>query len=248
MRLITALLPLCALLLPCALHADTFEGKVSLTVTSSTSKNGPQTLNMSIKGSSMRTDVSTTRGTMSAIVDGKARQMIILMPQQKMYMVQPLPSTPAAAAAQAAAATGTKAPSTFVTIQDTGTKENILGYPCEKYTSTTMNGTSEIWLTDQLGNFAGLFNGGPPGRSEAPQPWEAELKGKNVFPMRVITTMGGKGTFRMDVVAVQKTPLPDSLFMAPDGWRKFDLGALMGGSMGSMPASRIPSGPPPQDN
>jgi len=45
------------------------------------------------------------------------------------------------------------------------------------------------------------------------------------------------------VTSVDKTSLPDSLFAAPDGWRKFDMGAMMGGMMpGGFPGARPADG------
>jgi hypothetical protein len=118
-------------------------------------------------------------------------------------------------------------------------KETILGYDCRKYTVTSDRGTADIWVTDQLGTFAGLFHGGAPGRPSQPPPeWENALKGKAFFPMKVVGT-NDKGTFTMEVTAINKTSLPDSLFAPPDGWQKFDLGSIMGG--GGFPG-RPPSG------
>ena len=241
MKLITSIVPICALLLPCALAAETFEGTVSMTISAPSMKNGPQAINLSLKDGNMRTDVDTGRGSMSAIFDMKNQQMIILMPQQRMYMVRPMaqPSTGMPASGQPPATTG--APQ--ATLQDTGVKETILGYECTKFVSTSDKGTAEIWVTDQLGTFMGLFHGGGlGGRPEAPQAWESALKGRNFFPMRVVST-NSKGSFRLEVTAVNKASLPDSLFSPPDGWQKFDLGSMMGGAMpGGFPGGRPPGG------
>ena len=244
MKLIPALATICALVLPCALHAETFEGKLTMTMSSS-QKEGNQTLNLSLKEGLMRTDIQSERGTMSAIMDSKNQQMIILMPQQRMYMVQPFPA-PGQAPMQGGPAQGARAASD-ASLQDTGVKETILGYVCTKFVATSSEGTAQIWVTDQLGTFTGLFHGagGPMGhRPQAPQAWESALKGHNFFPMRVVSS-NSKGTFRLEVTSVQKMSLPDSDFAAPDGWRKFDMGAMMGGAMqGGYPGAR----PSPGDN
>ncbi len=236
MKLITPIVALCALLSPGALAADTFEGTVTMTISSPSMKGGPQTINLSLKDGDMRTDMDTGRGAASAIFDTKNRQLIILMPQQRMYMVRPIPQ-PGQGHAPGAAR------STPPSLTDTGVRETILGYACTKYTSAGESGTTDIWVTDQLGMFMGLFHGGGPGsRSEAPPEWESALKGRNFFPMRVVSNTA-RGTFRLEVTAVNKTSLPDSLFSAPDGWQKFDLGAIMGGAMpGGYPGGRPPGG------
>jgi hypothetical protein len=246
MKLIRSLAPLCALLLPCALTAETFEGKVTMSMTSSASKDGPQTVNYSIREGMMRMDVMTAKGGGGFITDFKNRQMIILMPQQKMYMVRAMPDTPttppAAAGAPGAAHAAANGESSF---RDTGEKETILGYVCEKYEVRSAKGsTADIWATDKLGMFGGLTMGGGPGRrSQAPQEWENVIKGSGFFPLRVTGTDGGGKTFKLEVTSVSKESLPDSVFTPPSDWRKFDLGAMMGGAFpGGFPGARPADG------
>lgn len=228
MKLITPIATICALLAPAVLSADTFEGTLTMTMSSSNSSNGPQALNLSMKDGNMRTDIQSSHGTMSAIMDMKNQQMILLMPQQRMYMVQPM-RQPAARGQYQQYQGQAHASGNPPTLVDTGEKETILGYECTKYTATSDRGTAQIWVTDQLGTFTGFFHGGGPGRpSQPPSDWENALKGKGFFPMRVVGT-NEKGTFKMEVTAINKTSLPDSLFAPPDGWQKFDLGSIMGG-------------------
>jgi hypothetical protein len=230
MKLIRSLAPICALALPCALTAETFEGKVSMTMTSATSNSGPQTVNYSIKEGFMRMDVTGAKGGGAFITDFKDRQILILMPQQKMYMVQAMPDPNAAKPGAPGAAPSGSPSASNTSFRDTGETETILGYPCKKYEVTSPKGTADIWATDQLGMFGGLSMGGGPGRRpQAPQAWESALKGSGFFPMRVVSSEGGQQKFKLEVTSVEKTSLPDSLFAAPDGWRKFDLGGMMGG-------------------
>ncbi|MSU22349.1 MAG: hypothetical protein EXS32_00845 [Opitutus sp.] len=77
-----------------------------------------------------------------------------------------------------------------------------------------------MWLTDQLGRFMGMGPGpgamGPPGMggrgarggSPAPAGWEAALAGKDLFPLRVVTTGSARENFRLEVTAVEKKTLP----------------------------------------
>jgi hypothetical protein len=221
MKMLRSLLPACALFLPCTLPAATFEGKVTMKITSQDS-NGPQTISYSLKDGLARFDVTGAHGGAAVIMDTGAHQMTILMPQQQMYMVRPLPQAQAAQAQQQAAHDSSFEP--------TGEKETILGYECTKYTDTTPKEVTELWVTDQLGFFAGMtMGGGPGGRGQAPRQWEEVVKGKGFFPLRVVTKVGGKEKFRMEAVSIDKQPLPDSTFQAPEGWRKFDMGAMMGG-------------------
>lgn len=239
MKILPALGTFCALALPCALLADTFEGKIGIAISSPSSGQGTQTMNLSVKEGLTRFDIASPHGTMSMIRDSKNQQMIILMAQQRMYMVQPIPQSGYSPAAQPAA------PAHGATLKETGEKETILGYLCTKYTESGPDGSTELWVTDQLGTFAGLPQSGGPmaRRPQTPPPsWEAAIKGRGFFPMRVVSS-SSKGTFRFEVTSVEKTSLPDSLFSPPDGWRKFDMGAMMGGAMpGGFPGSRPTGG------
>jgi hypothetical protein len=241
MKLIPALLTISALVLPCALPAETFEGKVSMTVTSSSSKNGPQVMNFSLKEGYMRTDVDSKNGAAGIIMDFKNQQMIILMAQRQMYMVQPMNQGGMQQVVDAHH-TDPAAVHSKPDLKETGVKETILGYECTKYTATTDKGTTEIWVTEQLGTFGGFpHGGGRPGGSSSQQAeqWEAALKGKSFFPLRVVTIRGGSEVNRMEVTSIQKESLPDSLFAPPPGWQKFDLGAMMGGAFpGGFPGGR----------
>jgi len=224
MKLLHALLPACALLLPVVVCAQTFEGKVTMKMSSPSMKDGSQVMDMSIKEGYMRMDMNSQRGSVAMITDFKNQQILIIMAAQHMYMVRPIPQPGSAQVAQA------QQQASGATLQDTGTTETILGYTCKKYVVTGKEGTSEIWVTDQLGTFGGLFHGGGPGqRSQAPASWEAALQGKAFFPLRVVTTSNGGKTFTLEVTAIDKEILSDSLFAAPEGYQKFDLGALMGG-------------------
>jgi hypothetical protein len=232
MKLITSLVPLCVFLLPCALKAGSFEGTVTETITMEDSKDGPQNVSFSMKEGFMRMDMMTAKGGGGFITDFKNKQMIILMPQQKMYMTRALPDpTATPKPSQAGNAAAASAPDQDYSFKDTGIKETILGYDCEKYEITSKRGVADIWATDQLGTFGGVtMMNGMRGRSQQAQQWESIIKGSGFFPLRVVSTEGKK-KFKMEVTAVNKTHLSDSFFAAPDDWRKFDLGSMMGGAL-----------------
>ena len=91
MKLIPTLAALGALVLTSALSAETFEGKVTLKITASNSKDNGQAIEMSLKEGFVRTDIATQKGAASMIMDLKNHQMIILMAAQRMYMVRDIP-------------------------------------------------------------------------------------------------------------------------------------------------------------
>jgi hypothetical protein len=215
---------LSALLVPAALFADSFEGTVTMKMSgreaAGKSAGGGAEMTFSLKDGRTRADMAAQGQSIGVIMDPAKQEMTMLMTQQQMYMVRPI-SAPATAGA-----TGEKAGG--ATLEKTATTEKILGYECTKYVVQDKNRTTELWLTEELGSFMNFSGGGPMGRGgPAPQGWEALLQGKNFFPMRVVSTEGGKEVGRLEVTAVEKKSLPDTLFAVPAGWR--DIGAMMGG-------------------
>src|SRR5690606_6628102 len=130
----------------------------------------------------------------SMIMDLGKQEMMILMPEQKMYMVQRLDGLTAAA---------DDAVSDDFTFEKTGESEKILGYDCVKYVSKAKDFTSDIWVTEELGRFVGLGNSANPmggkKKSGATAAWEKALAGKNFFPLRVVSRDAkGKEQFRLE--------------------------------------------------
>ena len=210
------------LLAPAALLAASFEGKVSFKMTSGREK--PAEMTQSIKGDKIRMEMPGQKGMGGMIMDTTKREMTMIMDEQKSYMVMALPQ----AAIDAVSNSNDDAK-----LEKTGETEKILGHTATKYILTDKdNAKTDLWLAEGLGSFMG-FNKNPMGKgrgSSAPPAWERVLEGKDLFPMRVVgKDRGGKESFRMEVTAIEKTSLPDSLFAPPPGYKKFDMGAMMKG-------------------
>src|SRR6188768_1365937 len=77
------------LLVPAALSAASFEGKVSFKMTSG--KGQPQEINYSIKGDKVRIEMPGMKGSGGMIMDTKKKEMLMMMEEQKAYMVMALP-------------------------------------------------------------------------------------------------------------------------------------------------------------
>jgi hypothetical protein len=202
--------------------ASTFEGKVSLAITAE--KGRAQELNYVMKGKRLRMDFAAEGKQASMIMDMEKLEMLMLMPEQKMYMVMPIkqPVEKAVAAGKDRAAN--------VDIELTGKTEKILGYTCEQILAKdTEKGTvTEMWVASDLGMFMGLGGGGNPmmgGRKGATgAKWEEALKGKGGFPLRVISRdAGGKQTFKMEATKIEPGSQPESLFVPPEGYQKFQM-------------------------
>jgi hypothetical protein len=230
MKLCFRLLMASALSAVSALAAD-FEGTVRMRMTQA--RGAPQEVNFGLTKGRSRIDVATPQGNAAVLFNPTAEEMIILLPEQKMYLVQPVPKP-----GELPGAGGN--PNQAVT--QTGEKEKILGFDCVKYVASSPEGATDIWVTDQLGAFMGLGGGNPmggPGGGPVPQAWEQALRGKEVFPLRVVTKgPDGRETFRMEATAVKKQPLPASTFNPPADFQKLDVGNMMRG-MG-VPGMRPP--------
>jgi hypothetical protein len=219
--LLVALVALVALFAPVAVFAANFEGKITMKM--SGPKDAPPAMTFSLKEGFSRLDMIGGGQNAAVIYDVAKQQITILMLDQKMYMIQAMPKLETSPGGLATSATDG-------TLKVTTIREKILGYDCVKYVEKSPEGTSEIWATDQLGGFQGF--GGPPAGSDQrgpgappPQGWETALAGKGVFPLRVITTAGGKETFRLEATAVEKVALPAQLFYAPADYQ--DLSAML---------------------
>lgn len=233
MKHLTRFLLTAALLLPVALSAASFEGKVVMTMTSP--KNEPIPMTLSVKEGFSRTDMKLGKEGMTAsmIMDQAKQQIITLMPQQKMYMVMAMPKPEDFSDGKTDAKTD-------YTFEKTGETAKICGYNCTKYIATFKDGKSEIWATDQLGTYLGTGGGGggmggQRGKNAQAYAWEKALIGKNFFPLRtVVFGKDGKEAVRMEATSVEKQSLPASLFAPPADFQKFEMppmGDMMKGMM-----------------
>jgi len=217
------------LLAPAALLAASFEGKISYKLTSPREK--VMEMHQSIKGDKMRTEMPGAKEGGSMILDAKKKEMIMLMDSQKMYMTMQIP--------EGSDVTGGRADD--VKIEKTNVTEKILGYTATKYIATHDTTKSEMWLAEGIGTFMGMGNnssgggggglfGGRKKADSGAKSWEKALAGKDLFPLRVVELdKAGKERFRMEVTAIKKESLPDSLFTPPADYQKFDMGGMMKG-------------------
>ncbi len=203
-----------------------FQGKLDIQITRD---RVPMHLTYYVKGNCARTEMASDNGrTMVMLVDFGKHELTFLMPEQRMYLVRPLP-TPSAGS-ETAADEGNPPE-----VKRTGEYQTILGHKCEKILVTSQNETTEVWAAEGMGSFMSPGMPGMMGR-RATHPrsaWEAELFQRGFFPLRVVTRdANGKETQRMEVTAIDTSPLSDTLFAPPSDYKKFEMPALPG--MGGM--------------
>lgn len=188
-----------------------FEGAVSMTLAGESGRANDATYLM--KDGKVRVEMAGPRGEQAVVIfDAAAKQMLMLMPSEKMYIVQSF-----------GAIAGMSPPgASQVTVTRTGTKETIAGYECEHVTVSDNAGSADVCVAHGLGAWqmptAGGMRGGPP-QAEA---WQQAL-GADAFPLKV--TKGAQTV--MLVTRVDRKSLDASLFAAPDGYTKMDMGSMM---------------------
>lgn len=229
MRTLTRLLAGLLLGSSVATVATAFEGRVTLALKSG--REAEQVIEYAVKGPRFRVEPRAEGmpdGT-AMILDLERKEMVFLMPGERMYLAQPLKGGVAAAAAERAGK---------AELRKTGRTETILGYACEEYVVQEGKETVELWITDQLGSFVGLALDNPMagmmgGGGAKPRGWEDELRSRGgAFPLRVVGRDGrGRESMRLEVRKVEPGDVPDGLFRVPDGFQKVplpDLSALPG--------------------
>lgn len=207
--LITAFLPFAS--------AKTFEGQYEMAFTG----DGENiTMSFWVKGGHMRMKAGGKAGQMGEMIlrEGMS-SMIILMPQQGMYMEMPIPQDAIASAAK---------PKDLdeLPFKRTGNKKEILGYTAHEFVYENEKDKMTIWATDAVGSMPFANNPMLQGWTQTMQ----QLTGlKSFFPLETVGTRRGKKEFKMTVLKIEQKSLPDSLFLPPEGLRKMTLPAGMGG-------------------
>ena len=171
-------------------------------------------------------------GTFAMIINMESRETIMLMDEQKMYMVHKIPEATAEKAESKAAE---------MDFKPTGRKEKIAGIEAEEYAGISNKKRTEIWVTKELGKYmmSNQGKGGPMGGKKAvASAWQKFAEQGNFFPLRTIQRAkeGAPEDFRMEATKVEKRSLADSLFAPPADYQKLEMP-----SMGDMMKGMIPN-------
>lgn len=223
-RLPFVLLPIAVgCLLTAVLQAGAFEGRVQYTITEGRQK---ITMKYAVKSPYLRMDVDMGKKVEesgSMIYDTRAEKMIMLMPSEKMYMEMDVSQVKIQATAKA---------EEEVTLEKTGRTEEICGYSCSEYLAQTKTEKNYLWLTAELGAFMMVHS---PMENKQARQWEKVLQGREFFPLKVIVQdRSGQETYTMVASKVEKKSLPESEFLPPADYSKFEMPS-MPGMMPGMP-------------
>ncbi len=183
---------------------DQFEGKITLNVYEQ-GKTHP--VDFIVKGDKIRLDANEEGRQAQIIMDQGAKQVMIIMPEQKMYMAMPMPDVK-----QTENSGSSDDNSKLV---KTGETKEILGHTAYKYVYKDEDKTGEAWMTDEIGAFK-LFDN--PMQKNKPE-WQKEIEDAGLFPLEV--SENGKKV--MEVTNIEKKSFDESMFEAPAGYQKMDM-------------------------
>lgn len=184
---------------------DQFEGKVTFNIFD---KGESHAMQYYVKGSKLRFDANEQGREGQIIMDPTSKQFMIIMPQQKMYLVMPIPDMKG----KTTDSQGMDDKSDFV---KTGETKDILGYTAEKWTYKDGDDQGEAWMTKDIGGFQ-LFDN--PMQQNQPQ-WQKDLKAEGYFPLLVYD----KGDKVFEVTNIEKKSLDASMFEPPADFKKMDM-------------------------
>ena len=215
-RILTLIIGILAL--AAGLSARDFEGKIRL---KTTEKEQTTFMNYFLKEGFIRVEIEGgPKGTFVGIINLAKREMIMLMIDQKMYMVNKLPEP------KKQEQTTAQAQAEYVR---TGETETILGYRCEKILIKGRDSTTESWGTRGLGTFMSVGNHGPKSGPAAQNAGETILAELGLFPLRTVhLNKAGKETKRTEAESIEAQSLPDSTFAPPDDFKKFEMPSIPG--------------------
>jgi hypothetical protein len=184
-----------------------FEGKITFKIFN---ENGSQTMDYFVKGDKIRFETQEAGGPGQIILDGSSKQVLIIMPNQKMYMVTKVPESKMKNGMSGAADKN-------ATFTKTGETKKILGYTAEKITYKDDEDQGEAWVTRELGTFKLLDN--PMQTDENSPQWQKDFNAEGYFPLEVVEN--GKTVF--EITGIDKKSLDNSMFEAPADYKKMEM-------------------------
>jgi hypothetical protein len=180
-------------------------------------------MNYFTNGTDIRIEIE---GEESAVMIMSDDKMTMVMPAQKMYMEFPA-SMLEMAKNMAPPSEESEDIGFDVSAYEqyrTGEKKSIHGYDCEKWKFEDDEGISEMWLTDELGNFNFMQNPLQAGGSFLIDKFD----GSSFFPiMMVVKDKSDNELSRFEATEVKEMSIDNSSFKAPAGYQKMDMSGMM---------------------
>jgi hypothetical protein len=184
-----------------------FEGKVTFKVFD---EGEPHLMDYYVQGNKIRFDTKEEGQAGQIIWDTSTKQFMVIMPQQKMYMVMEVPESQMKSEDLGALGKNTR-------FTKTGETKKILGYTTEKLIYKDGKDQGEAWMTQELGAFK-LFDNPMQKNEDKPQ-WQRDFEAGGYFPLEVYEN----GNKVFETISIEKKSLDKSMFEAPAGYQKMDM-------------------------
>ena len=191
-----------------------FEGTIEYKIDE---KGNESNMSYSVKGESIRIDVKSDEEVTIIFNNDK---ILFIMPSQKMYMEYP--KSMMEKMIKNVMGNDDKAEKETVDILKYKTSEtaDILGYTCSKWSYPNDSGISEVWATEELGNFMFFKNPMESGNSNVFD----FFNNTAFFPLKIISKDSeGNKSVNFEAVGIVKKQLNESDFTAPADYRKMDI-------------------------
>lgn len=188
---------------------ESFEGKVKFKVTTD---DNSQTIDYFVKDGSFKMEVP---GESQGSVIMKKGKMLILMPEQKMYMESPINLDEHFEKNMEES----KINPDNIENYKTGKTKEILGHEAEQYVYSDDENEVEVWVAKDLGGLNFFTN--PMGKQSE---WQKKLNEISYFPLLMISkNKKGEEVSRFEVVDLEEKSLSDDMFEAPSDYKKMDM-------------------------
>jgi hypothetical protein len=196
-----------------------FEGEVDYSMKSKDTEGAMAYL---LKGKKMRVNMEMKGHSSAMIMDLGTRKTIMLMPEQKMYMVSSIPESKADAK---------KFEGKF---SKTGKTQEILGHHCDEWLYQGKESQVSTWCASGMGAFMGM---GQQGKNMSAEAWVEAVKHKGLFPLKTeVRDKDGNNTMTMEATKIDKRSVSSSEFEPPAGYKKINMPSFGGDGSGKKPS------------
>ena len=191
---------------------EIFKGSVTYELSTD---DGDIPLILTTNGDKVKASISMAMGKMDMITDKNAKDQLMIMHSQKMYMQLTTKRLERMKSMMSSMGKGFQAPIISEPVR-TGETKKILNYVCEKMVDKSDGNTTEIWVTDKIGYLA--FIGSP----IIPMPSLMNSDAATYFPLEV-HSMNQEGDTIMKLTAQElstEKPL-ETEFIVPADYSQF---------------------------
>jgi outer membrane lipoprotein-sorting protein len=207
---------LCALLfvaqsaITSSARAQDFEGRVIMTVLSPATNNVRSEMSMNFKGDKMMMSMDVAGTALKMYSQNWGTKLVIVMEAMNMGFETEL-TTPTAQPASAITSN----------LKPTGKKETVNGFAAEEWAIVDEEKSTVMWLTSDIDKSIlkswGALN--KIQQAQNPDQGRAEMDRiiteKGLMPVRIVFSESGEAQATIDLVKVEKTSIPDSVFVLP---------------------------------